>query len=115
MSRRDFDKIILEAVDASLTSLGDSAKQTIYFHLKTTFNIEKQDVPNKIEELDAAMEKTFGLGCKFLDILIMKHLYEKVGQSFKYKPKQEDLVLSEYVDSARRVFLKKTRSPIGIS
>ena len=108
MSRQDFDRLILDAVDKSLSSLGDSAKQTIYFHLKTTFNIKKQDIPNKIVEFHAAMEKTFGLGCKFLEILIMKNLYEKVGQSFKYKPEQQDLVFTEYINSARRSFLKKT-------
>jgi hypothetical protein len=106
VSRRDFDRLLLEAVDASLSSLGDSAKKTIYFHLKTAFDIKKRDIPNKLEEFNAAMEKTFGLGYKFLDILIIKHLYEKVGQRFKYKPVQQDLMLSEYVKAARQNFLK---------
>ena len=113
MLRRDFDRLMLEAVDESLSSLGDSAKQTIYFHLETTFNIKKGDIPHRIEDFDDAMEKTFGLGFKFLEILIMKHLYEKVGQMFRYKPKRHSrahLVLTDYVKSARQSFLKKTKS-----
>jgi len=101
-------------MDCARASLGDSAKQTIYFHLETTFDIKKGDIPHRIEEFDAAMEKTFGLGFKFLEILIMKHLYEKVGQMFRYKPKgnsRAHLVLTDYVKSARRRFEQVRTSP----
>ena len=106
MSKQDFDRLMLEAVDESLSSLGDSAKQTIYFHLRKIYNIKKKEIPNKLEEFDAAMEETFGLGCKFLEIRIMRHLYEKVGKMFKYKPKRQDLVFPEYINSARRSFFR---------
>jgi hypothetical protein len=99
--------LLLEAVDEALSSLGDSGKQAVYFHLKKSFNIEKRDIPHKIEKFADAIEKTFGLGSKFLEILIMKHLYEKVGQVFEYDKEQKDLVLIEYVAAAKRSFLKK--------
>lgn len=108
MPKQDFDSLLLEAVDESLSSLGDSAKQATYFHLKKTFNIKKRDIPHKIEEFDDAMEKTFGLGSKFLEILVMKRLYEKIGQVLEYNREQKDLVFTEYVESARQSFLEKT-------
>ena len=103
--------LLLEAVDEALSSLGDSGKQAVYFHLKKSFNIEKRDIPHKIEKFTDAIEKTFGLGSKFLEILIMKHLYEKIGQVFEYDKEQKDLVLIEYVAAAKRSFLKKIDYP----
>jgi hypothetical protein len=58
-------------------------------------------VVDKIDEFANAIEKIFGLAAKFLEIQIMKHLYEKVGHVFKYFPEQNDLVFTEYVTAAR--------------
>ena len=88
---RCFEELLAEAVDEGLSSLGDSAKQAIYFHLEKTFSIEKQNIPNKIEEFTNAIEKIFGLGAKTLEIRIIKSLYEKVGRDFKYFPEKENI------------------------
>ena len=109
MHNRGFEKLLLEAVDEGLSSLGDSSKQMIYFYLEKTFKIKKRDIPYKIEEFADAIEKIFGLGAKFLEILIMKRLYEKVGHVFKYNQEQEDLIFTEYVAAARQSLLKKKK------
>lgn len=109
LRNRSFEKLLLEAVDEGLSSLGDSSKQVIYFYLKNTFKINKRDIPYKIEEFADAVEKIFGLGAKFLEILIMKCLYEKVGQVFEYNQEQEDLVFTEYVAAVKQSFLKKKK------
>jgi len=98
---------LLEAIDEGLSSLGDSCQQAVYFHLKKTFKINKRDIPHKIEEFADAIEKLFGHGAKFLEIRIMKHLYEKVGHVIEYN--QKDLVFTEYVAVARQTFLKKNK------
>ncbi len=98
---RGFKKILLKAIDEGLSSIGDSPKQAIYLHLEKTFKIKRQDIPNKIEEFSEAMEKIFGPGAKVLEIQIMRHLYEKVGQDFRYVPNRGDLVFNEYVEAVR--------------
>lgn len=114
MRNRSFEKLLLEAVDQGLSSLGDSSKQVIYFHLENTFKINRRDIPYKIEEFAEAIEKIFGLGAKFIEISIMKCLYEKVGSVFEYNPEQKDLVFTEYVTSVKQSFLKeKTRGGLG--
>jgi hypothetical protein len=105
LSKRSFEKLLLEAVDEGLSSLGDSAKQAIYFHLEKTFKINKRNIPSKIEEFAIAIEKIFGFGAKPLEILIMQRLYEKVGGVVEY-PKHKDLVFAEYVAAARQSFLR---------
>jgi len=108
LSKRSFEKLLLETVDEGLSSLGDSAKHAIYFHLENTFNISKRDIPSKIEEFADALEKIFGLGAKPIEILIMQRLYEKVGGVVQY-PEQKGLVFAEYVAAARQSFLKKKK------
>ncbi len=108
MSKRGFEKLLLEAVDEGLSSLGDSAKHAIYFHLENTFNINRGDIPYKIEEFADALEKIFGLGAKPIEILIIQRLYEKVGGVVEY-PEHKDLVFAKYVAAAQQSFLKKEK------
>ncbi len=109
MPKRDFEKLLLEAVDEGLSSLGNSSKQAIYYHLKKSFNIKKQEIPYNIDVFASAIEKIFGLGAKFLEILIMKRLYEKVGRSFKWHASKDDFTFTEYVAFAKLSFLEKKK------
>lgn len=109
MPKQDFDKLLLKSVDEELSSLGESAKQAIYFHLEKRFNVKKQEIPLRIEAFADGLEKIFGLGANFLEILIMKQLYEKIGGVFKWD-ESTDFTFAEYVAVAKRSFLKKMKS-----
>ena len=102
----DFEKLLIEAVDEGLSSLGDSGQEAIYFHLKSTFEIEKHEIPDKIEAFAKALEEIFGGGAKLIQIRIIEALHERVNQ-FKYFPKQGDLVFTEYLAALRR-FVRST-------
>jgi len=109
LPRKDFDKLLLEAVDEGLSSLGESPRQAIYFYLKERFNVKKQQIPHEIEAFVDGIEKIFGLGANFLENLILKRLYEKIGLSFRWQvPK--DLTFIECVALAKRSFVWKKRS-----
>ena len=90
-----------------LSSLGDSSKQAIYYHLEKTFKINRRAIPYKIEEFADAIEKIFGLGAKPIEILIMKCLYKKIGHVIEYNQKLGNLIFTEYVAAARQSFLRK--------
>ena len=106
MSLQEFNRFLLEAVDEGLSTLGESSKQAIYFHLSKGFALKKQEIPEKIEVFTYAIEKIFGLGANFLEILIMKRLHDKLGQSINLYG-DEDFAFVEYVVAARRSFLEK--------
>jgi len=95
----DFERFLLEAIDENLASLGDSAKQVIYFHLESRFQIKKQEIPNKVDEFAAAIEKILGEGAKLLEIQIIKWLHEKAHCSFKYYPMKDELEFAEYIQA----------------
>lgn len=109
MPKGDFERLLLEAVDEGLSSLGESSKQAIYFHLKVGFNLKRHEIPYKIEDFANAIEKIFGLGANFLEILIMKRLYEKVGRPIKWQ-ESKDFTFTEYVAAVRRSFLEEKRA-----
>jgi hypothetical protein len=91
-------KILLEAVEEGLSSLGDSPKQAIFFHLETSFEISKDNIPTNLTEFSKALEKIFGPGALYLEKLIVKRLYEKLGLEFE-EVKNWDFL--EYVNNAR--------------
>jgi len=101
-NKTKFEEILLEAIDEGLSLLGESPKQAIYFHLKETFNMNRQDIPYKIEEFTNAIEKIFGAGAKILKIQIMKCIFKKIGYSFKHYPKQKSLTFKEYIAAVKR-------------
>lgn len=105
MSKRNFEKLVLEAVDEGLSSLGEPSKLAIYFHLEKSFHIKRREIPYKIEAFAEAIEKIFGLGANFLEILIMKQLYERIGGVFEWNESTE-FMFAEYVSVAKQGFLE---------
>ena len=103
-SSLSFEKLLLEAVDQGFSMFGDLSKEAVYLHLVEAFNINKNEIPYKIEEFVNAIEKTFGFSAKILQIQILKHLHKKVGHGFKYHSKNGDLKLTDYVAALRQFF-----------
>jgi nucleoside-diphosphate-sugar epimerase len=92
----NFEKLVMDAVENVFSSLGESCKQAIYFHLENRYNIGKKEIPERIEDFADALEEIFGSGAKLIEIEIIKLLFSKV-QTFKYSPKQEDLLFTNYL------------------
>src|SRR3990172_12304068 len=100
-SESSFENAIMEAIDESLSSLGCSGKQAIYFHLEHAFRIKKQEIPCKIEDFAEAIKQVFGVGARLIEMRIIKALHERV-QDFVYVPRKGDIVFTEYVANLHR-------------
>ena len=113
MTGKDFQKLFLEAVDEAFSSLGDSAKQSIYFHLETRFSMRRDEIPNRLEDFENGLEKIFGAGTKFLEILIMKKLYELMEPKRRTMKWNEDKEFKfiDYVKASEQSFYKKKMKP----
>ncbi|MCS7124757.1 MAG: hypothetical protein NZ932_05030 [Candidatus Bathyarchaeota archaeon] len=83
MTPEDFQKTILEAVDEGLSSLGESPKQAILFHLENTFKVRRDEIPKNLAEFKRALEKIFGPGTLYLERLILEKLREKLDLKFE--------------------------------
>ena len=102
---REFDKLLVSAVDEALDSLGESVRQSTYFHIENNFKLARDEIPEKLFEFQGGLERIFGSGAQYIEILIMKNLHTKIGLPLKMKSKQLEFV--EYVDAAKEVFNKK--------
>ncbi|MEM0217111.1 MAG: hypothetical protein QXT06_05980 [Candidatus Bathyarchaeia archaeon] len=100
MAKKDFDTLLLKALDKTLNSLGQSVKDAIYYHLENTFKIPKETIPKRIDEFAEAIEKIFGIGARFLEMLIIKNLYEEIGESIEWK-EGETFTFKNYLKIAR--------------
>jgi hypothetical protein len=104
VTEKRFAAILLDAIDEAFTVLGPNVKLSIYFHLETKFAITKQDIPDRIEDFTLALEKIFGNASRPIEILIMKHLNQKVQCKYKWQgPKWlvPDLTFEKYVKLIR--------------
>ena len=109
MPKKTFDIIFLEAVDDALSSLGESAKQSIYFHLEMNFNLTRSQIPYRFQDFADGLEKIFGVGARFLEILIMKNLHEKANLNLAWAG-DKDLVFLEYVTMAKQKYMRTARA-----
>jgi hypothetical protein len=101
---RDFNQLLLQAIDDSLNSLGDTVRDAIYFHLKSQFQLSYEEIPQKIDSFQEGIEKIFGTGARFIEILILKNLYAKVNLSDVFD-NAEDLEFIDYINRSRQRFL----------
>ena len=105
--KNQIDMKIMEAIDESLASFGDSVKQAVYFQLQSNYNVPKREIPTKMEEFAEAIEAIFGIGARLVEMKIIKTLHSKVN-GFVYVPKDEDFMLKDYVQNLRCFWFRAT-------
>ncbi len=105
-----FEQIFLEATDGALSSLGESARQSIYYHLEKTFRLPKEDIPDHLDDFKKGLEKIFGVGARYIEILIMKQLFLKVGQHLELGD-EKDLEFKSYIVAAKKTFNRNEKTP----
>ena len=110
---KEFDKLLLEAIDDALASLGEAVKNSIYSHLQNDFKIKREEIPDRICEFSDIVHKIFGLGAGRLEVRCMKNICEKVKVSMAW-PEYEwpmskwiitDITFQEYVGNAKKSYL----------
>jgi len=104
---KDFDEILLKSIDEAFFSLGASVKQSIYFHLEQ-FQIKRKQIPKQLKKFQASIEKIFGSGSRFLEILIMKNLYHSIGGTVNLEDSCSIDFIS-YVNEAKKTFAKNKK------
>jgi len=97
LQQDNFRRILLDAVEESLSSLGESSKHAILFHLEMSFKIKKEHIPVNLTEFAGALEGIFGFGASYLEKLILKRLCEKLGVEF------EETEVSNFVECVSKM------------
>jgi hypothetical protein len=55
----EFDKVLLDAIDAAFFSLGECVKQSFYNFLESNYEIDHEDIPGNLKMFQSALEKIF--------------------------------------------------------
>jgi hypothetical protein len=74
-----FNQIFAEAVDAAFGSLGDSAKQAVYWYITQKAGLEKGELASHVESLAPALEAFFQGGSSVIEMMILQQLSSRIG------------------------------------
>ena len=100
-AQENFPKLIREAIDYGLSSLGNSSKKKLYILLEKRFRIKKEEIHEKIYEFTQAIEEIFGFAAKIIEIQIMEWLYKQINSKFTFHMKETDFLFPKYVEAVR--------------
>ncbi|MGB9630403.1 MAG: NitrOD5 domain-containing protein [Candidatus Methanodesulfokora sp.] len=71
----DLKKAVLECVDRGLSPLGENAKYVIYWHMRSSYKMTREEVFNKPEKFIEVLTKMFGsAGASLLERAIMREI-----------------------------------------
>jgi len=99
-----FEKILIDAVDEGLLMLGETGREVVYFRLRHSYALSKEDVPAHLEIFVECLKKIFGSGSRAIEKAIIKSLYSKLG--LKYVEKK-DFDFIECLNEAKMQLRKK--------
>ena len=106
-----FDDCLLCAIDEALNSLGQSARQSVYFYMENMFKVSRDKIPEKLAEFQEGLEKIFGAGSQFIEINVMKSLHSRIGHP-QVANKTKQLEFIEYLDAAKQSYTRKGKNHI---
>ena len=110
MAKSDFEKKLLVSVDYGLLTLGENNRTAIFYHLKRSFRLEREKIPNDPEEFSRALNSIFGPGAEVIEKFIIKDLYGRLGLNFEEETNYEFI---DYVKRAQESLNSQNQSSIG--
>jgi len=109
-TKEAFCKLLGEAIDESFSSIGESSRKVIYLYLENSFGIAKQEIPYRINDFSDALEKIFGPGARYLEILLMKNIQAKARIDYEWDLPESigsELTLKEYMHIVNKTINSK--------
>ena len=102
MSRtQSFSQVLLDCVDEGLSVLGSEPRQAVYQYLATIHSLEREQIPDKVDEFAAGLKKALGGASRVIERLILKRLFLRIGSTFR---ETAELEFADYVRDAKRRF-----------
>jgi DNA-binding transcriptional ArsR family regulator len=70
------DRPLIESVDAALSALGSSTRDSILLFLRKKYSISMEDIPQRIDEFLQALNELLGYGARVIEKLVIARLVE---------------------------------------
>jgi len=98
---QSFSQVLLDCVDEGLSVLGSEPRQAVYQYLATIHSLEREQIPDKVDEFANGLKKALGSASRVIERLILKKLFQRIGSTFR---ETADLEFADYVRDAKRRF-----------
>lgn len=99
MDDAEFRNALLDSVDYGLLVLGEIVRQTIYNRLESNYQIERTEIPEKLEGFHAALAGIFGRRGIVVERLVAKKLCDRLRLKFE---DHENWTIVDYVNHAKK-------------
>ncbi|MEM3385212.1 MAG: hypothetical protein QXE78_06770 [Nitrososphaeria archaeon] len=71
------ERMILEAIDESLSILGDKGKEAVYYFLEREYCVNKEDIPKNLKTFLECLRLVFGVGANIIEKYILNNLRKR--------------------------------------
>jgi hypothetical protein len=104
-----FEKALTKAIDEGLLlMLGESGREVVYFRLKHSYALSKEDVPSHPEIFVECLRNIFGSGTKAIEKTIIKILCRELELAYVEK---KDFDFFEYLNEIKMQLRKEGFNP----
>jgi hypothetical protein len=77
------EKVLVEAFDGWLLVPGEIVRAAIYERLEGSYQIKREEIPEKLETFHRALQDLLGAAAKVMERLIAKKFYYRLGLDFR--------------------------------
>lgn len=67
---------MIEAIDAALSALGTSTRDSVLLYLRKKYSISLEEVPQRMDEFLTALHSILGYGARVIEKLVIARLVE---------------------------------------
>jgi hypothetical protein len=97
------DGLLIESIDESFTALlGQGVKNALYAYLVKRRALDREDIPERLDDFDECMQETFGQAALVIERNILARFYHKLGMNFSGRP---DYTFSDLVNATKKSVL----------
>ncbi len=97
--RKELRIALRDAIDGGLCLLGDAGRDAMYYQAEKRFNLNREEIPDRLYEFHNALDRLFGFGAIVIEKNIARRLFNSLGLTFVA---HDDWTISEYVEEVRR-------------
>jgi hypothetical protein len=77
------DGLLMESIDETFTALlGQDVKNALYARMVKRRALDKEDIPERLDDFDECMQETFGRAAAVIEKSILARFYNKLGLNF---------------------------------
>jgi len=70
------DRPLIESIDAALSALGTSTRDSVLLYLRKRYSISLEETPHKMDEFLQALHALLGYGARVIEKLVIARLVE---------------------------------------